>query len=250
MNDIRVKFKTGAAEISANTILATGASESVILAYGHNNTITAGDPTDSHAVTTTAKVPLWVKYSSVNDGSLSVGTGTQTAFQLGTKKWHSAAKMLTFDEFQNTIDLKQWTWVTLYFNQIPRVTATGTIDVWLERLFIDGNTGDWGDLFSGDLTTAGPGGKATNAASGLGQRTLFTVGGLPGADSAFEVEDRRGPLLGRGAIHLSWRGRWGHSIRSLYVYSRPAERVGPNVALPTLRPHRLQRHSRRRHGPH
>ena len=185
--DVRVKYYAPSA-IEAFTVMTDATTESVFLGYGFDNTITAGTP-DTHAVTSTATIPLWAKYSSRDEGSLIVGTGRFSSVSIAKKKWHDSSAVQTFDEFANTIDLKQWTWLTLYFHQITRAATTPTHDIWLERVFIDGNTGDWGDLFDSDAQNdgQGPPGKSANLAAGPGQYTLFTVGGVPGIDSAFKI---------------------------------------------------------------
>lgn len=181
-NEIRVKFN-----VEANTFLAESSERTVFFAYGFDNTITAGTP-NTHATTTTGKIPLWIAYTSRNEGSLVIGTGTKGAVEIGRVKWHDGAKVQTFDDFAGTIDLTQWTWLTLFFRQITRLAATDKLDVWLERVFIDGNTGDWGDLFNADTTPGGPDGKYENTAAGDGQYTLFTVGGVPGIETTYKVE--------------------------------------------------------------
>ena len=185
-NDMRVKFATPHA-LEARVFLGSSVDKTVFLAYGADNTITAGSP-DTHAVTSTDQIPLWAAYTSRNKGSIVVGVGQAVSFEIGKQKWHSAAEVLTFSELSDVIDLKQWTWLTLYFHQINRVGATNKLDIWLERIFLDGNTGEWGDVFDADVDPEGPDGKANNTAAGNGQFSLMTVGGVPGIDSDFEVE--------------------------------------------------------------
>jgi len=213
---IRVKFYAPN-EASANVLLST-ADQTVIAAYGAENTITAGTP-DAHAVTSTDQIPLWVAYIARNQGSIVVGVGSKTVFEVGKKKWHSAAEVLTFDEFPTIIDLSQFTWVTLYFSQILRVATVSLLDVWLQRIFIDGNTGEWGDLFDADLTSTGPNGKANNTAAGSGQYSVLTVGGVPGIDSAFQVEIAE-VRLWDGERYTAAGGGDGDSAFSTYLSSR------------------------------
>ena len=180
--DMRVYFRAeNTGKVDANTLLTDTGSETTFFAYGFDNTITAGTP-DTHAVTSTDAIPLWAKYSSRNNGSIVVGTGRLTAVEIAKEKWHAGAQLKTFDDFAGTVDLKQWTWLTLFFSQDASLT------VWLERVFIDGNTGDWGDLYAADTAVGGPGAKAQNLTSGPGQYTLYTLGGVPGIDSNFSVE--------------------------------------------------------------
>jgi hypothetical protein len=186
--DVRVKYHAPS-EIEAFTVLTDTTTETTFLGYGFDNTITAGSP-NTHAVTDTSRIPLWAKYSSRDEGSIVIGTGRYSAVSIAQKKWHDSSEVQTFDEFANTIDLREWTWITLYFHQILRVDNTDTFDVWLERVFIDGNTGDWGNVFSGDASNdlLGPGGMSKNLTAGDGQYTLFTLGGVPGIDTGYEIE--------------------------------------------------------------
>ena len=109
--------------------------------------------------------------------------------------------------------------------------------MWLERVFIDGNTGEWGDLFNSDTTPSGPGGKSQNTAAGDGQYTLFTCGGVPGINSSFEVEiaetrlwdgeyytaqgggsgdNAFGPYLSTRVPPNNWKHLW-HYLRFTYI---------------------------------
>ena len=46
-------------------------------------------------------------------------------------------------DFANTIDLKEWTWITLYFSHDTGLGGGASdLQVALQRVFIDGNTGD------------------------------------------------------------------------------------------------------------
>lgn len=184
-SDARVKyFATPGGFINANVILSDVGEKAVFLAYGFDNTITAGSP-DTHAVTSSDDIPMWCAYTSRDEGSLIVGTGKVPAVAIAKKKWHDASQVQTFDEFANTIDLTQWTWLTLYFSQQPGLGASASeYQVWLERVFIDGNTGPWGELFNAGVGLY----KAQNTAAGAGQYTLFTVGGVPGIESDYEIE--------------------------------------------------------------
>jgi len=189
---VRTKYWSRAAsscsETDARTVMSENLTQSPILAYGYDNTITAADP-DTHATTTLDKVPLWASYSSRNEGSLAVGTGQDVAVEIATKKWHDGSQILTFDQFGTTIDLKQWTWLTFYYHHITRLGGVDEIDLWLERLFVDGMTDNENFyFFQSDTTANGPGGLSKNLTAGSGQFTLFTCGGLPGIDQEFEVE--------------------------------------------------------------
>ena len=185
-NDIRVKF-FGVSPIEARTVFSDSTEQTVFFAYGYDSTILPGTP-DSHATTSTDTIPLWAAYTNRNEGALVVGVGKNIAVEIGTKRWHASANIQTFDEFAATLDLSQWTWLTLYFHQIERPTVSGTYDVWLERVFIDGNTGEWGDVFDADTSFGGPGGKKQNTIASAGQYSLYSLGGVPGIDTAYEVE--------------------------------------------------------------
>jgi len=188
VNDLRVKFHAGNKEEVEALVTTTGAAEnSVIYAYGFDNTIGAGTP-DTHATTSLDTVPLWCAYNNRDEGSLVIGTGRKPAVSIANKKWHAGSEVQLFSDFANTIDLSQWTWITLYFSQLENPGTSDRFDVWLERVFIDGNTGDWGDLFQSDTATSGPGGKNQNTDAGNGQYTLFTCGGIPGMDNDYELE--------------------------------------------------------------
>jgi hypothetical protein len=181
-NDIRVEFRSNnTGSFDALTVLTDAIDQTVFLAYGYDNT--------TGTTASTSKIPLWCGYSTRNEGSLVIGTGQYPAVEIAKRKWHAGSNVLTFDDFAATVDLSQWTWLTLYFEQVERPSATGVIDVWLERVFIDGNTGEWGDLYNADVSAEGPGGKASNSTTGSTfTNMLFTVGGVPGIDTKFEVE--------------------------------------------------------------
>lgn len=223
-SDVRVRFKAPGS-INAYTVLTDAADETTFLAYGYDNTISAGTP-DTHAVTTTDNIPLWAKYSSRDEGSLVIGVGRFPSVSIAKKKWHDSSGVLTFDEFADTIDLSQWTWITLYFHQIMRVDNVDIFDVWLERVFIDGNTGEWGDLFDSDAMAdgQGPEGKSQNSASTAGQYTLFTVGGVPGIDGDFEVETAE-TRLWAGERYAAQGGGSGTDAFGPYLSTR----VPPNL---------------------
>ena len=185
--DVRVDYKaSNGGKVPAAVLLTSSVSGATLFAYGFDNTITEGSP-DTHVVTSLNKVPLWARYSSRNNGSLSIGTGQTIALEIANEKWHAGAELKVFTDFANTVDLSQWTWLTLYFDQKYNFDASQLV-VWLERVFINGNTGDWGSLYNADVTPDGPGGKAQNLAAGAGQFTLYTLGGVPGIDSEFSVE--------------------------------------------------------------
>lgn len=217
-NDMRVKF----VPTEANTVLTEATKQTVFFAYGFDNTISAGTP-DTHAVTTTSKIPLWAAYTNRNEGSLVVGVGQDSVFELAKRKWHDGSQVQLFTDFANTIDLSEWTWLTMYFSQITRTGTTDTFDVWLERIFIDGNTGDWGDLFNADTSPSGPGGKTENTAAGNGQYTLFTVGGVPGIDTEYEVEIAE-TRLWNGERYTAEGGGSGTETFGTYLSTR----VAPN----------------------
>ena len=111
-NDTRVKYKAVSSNSSGNAnadvVLAENNEQSVILAYGFDNTITAASP-DTHATTTTHKVPLWSAYIARNEGSFCIGVGQKPAVEIATRKWHDGSTVLLFADFGQTSDLKQWT---------------------------------------------------------------------------------------------------------------------------------------------
>ena len=181
-NDIRVKFKAPG-NIDAKVAFTTVGDSSVFLAYGYD-TGYSGSPT-TYNTDSTDDIPLWCQYSSRDEGSLLIGTGRYPAVTIAEKKWHTASKVQTFDEFASVIDLKEWTWLTLYFNQVESLGTPGSFNVWLERVFIDGNTGDWGDLYNADTSVL----KAQNTGSPTAtQYGLFSCGGVLGIDNDYEVE--------------------------------------------------------------
>ena len=216
-NENRVRFFAPNG-IEAYVDLTATVDQTVFLAYGYDNTITPGTP-DTHATTSTDDIPLWCTYTSRDEGSLVIGVGRYPAVSIAKKKWHDGSGVQTFDEFAGTIDLSQWTWLTLYFNQIERLGADGTYDVWLERVFIDGNTGEWGDLYNGDTAPGGPPGMSNNTAAGNGQYSLFSVGGVPGIDSDFEVETAE-TRLWDGEVYTSPGGGNGADAFGPYLSTR------------------------------
>ena len=221
-NDLRVKFYNTSNQPIAAFTLSTGVeSKTVFLAYGHDAKVTPGTP-DTHEVTSTDDIPLWVSYSSRESGTLTVGTGKTSALTISEKKWHDGATQRVFADFANTIDLKQWTWVTLFLSHETGLgAASSSFEVVLQRVFLDGNTGDWGDLFNSGVQLY----KADNAAAGqgVGQYALFTVGGVTGIDSAYEVEIAE-VRLWDGERYVAAGG--GHGIHAFGPYL--SSRVPPN----------------------
>ncbi len=185
-NGVRVKFNSP--NPAPAKVVLPSANKTVFLAYGFNNELAGGGGPTGSAVTSTDKIPLWCTYSDRDGGSLAIGTGQFPSLTIAHRRWHGGSKLQTFSSFGTTIDLTEWNWITLYFHQIKRPGASTKIDVYLERVFINGDTGEWGDLFDVDITSAGPGGKNENTATGPGQYTLFTAGGVPGIDTTYEVE--------------------------------------------------------------
>jgi hypothetical protein len=212
-NDIRVEFRSNnTGSFDALTVLTDAVEQTVFLAYGYDNTIST--------TASTSKIPLWCGFSTRNEGSLVVGTGQFPAVEIAKRKWHAGSNVLTFDDFASTVDLSQWTWLTLYFEQLERPSATNVIDVWLERVFIDGNTGEWGDLYNADVSPEGPGGKASNSTTGnTFTNMLFTVGGVPGIDSKFEVETAE-TRLWNGEVYTAQGGGNGAETFGPYLSSR------------------------------
>ena len=161
-SDVRVKFYSPN-QLNCKIVLTDAADETVFLAYGFDNG-TVGSKPVVYNTASKQKIPVWCSYSTRDEGSLLVGTGRYNGVSIAKKKWHDASEVQTFDEFANIIDVSQFTWLTLYFHQIERVGSPGIFDVWLERVFIDGNTGEWGNLFNADTTPTGPGfGPATSS---------------------------------------------------------------------------------------
>ena len=220
-SDTRVKyFAWTGGYIDANVVLTDAGQKGVFLAYGFDNTITPGTP-DTHAVTSTDNIPIWCAYTSRDEGSLVIGTGKTPAVSIANKKWHDASDVQTFDEFANTIDLKQWTWLTLYFSQQAGLgNSAGEYQVWLERVFIDGNTGEWGDLFNAGVGLY----KSQNTAAGEGQYTLFTVGGVPGIESDYEIETAE-VRLWNGERYAAQGGGSGSNAFGPYLSTR----IPPNL---------------------
>ena len=183
VRDMRVPFfEDGAGAVNATPTLTTNVDNTPILTYGWNMATASAS---SWTVTSLDNVPLWINWSSRNEGSLSIGVGSRTSVEIAKRKWYPGANILTFDAFAGTLDLKQWTWITLYLHHAARPQSSATYyDVWLERVFIDGNTGDWGHVYDADIDIDG---IAANA-SGTYQNGLFMVGGLPGMDQEFQVE--------------------------------------------------------------
>lgn len=181
-NDVRVSYRSPGL-FDGRVAFTDVGNQSVFLAYGHDTGYT-GSPRD-YATESTNDIPLWAQFSTRDEGSLIVGTGRFPAVTIAKKKWHAGSGVQTFDEFANTIDLKQWTWLTLYFNQVESLGTPGEFHVWLERVFIDGNTGPWGDLYNADTSIV----KATNASSPSDvQYALYTLGGVQSLDTDYEVE--------------------------------------------------------------
>jgi hypothetical protein len=189
-NDTRVKFYNRKNNAISGQVLFTGSeTRTVFLAYGAENTIIPGTnpATNSHAVTSTDDIPLWAAYTSRDAGTLVVGTGEQEALTISKRKWHAGAEQRTFDDFANVIDLKEWNWLTLFFSQEPGIEAgaSSNFQVWLQRVFLDGNTGEWGEFYNAGTQVYK---NRNNTATGDGQYSLFTVGGVPGIDTQYEVE--------------------------------------------------------------
>ncbi len=181
-NDVRVKFYSPGA-VDAKIAFTDVGQKTVFFGYGYDTNY-VGRPA-VYTTTSTDAIPLWAQYSSRDEGSLIVGTGRYPAVSIAKKKWHDASEVQTFDEFANVIDLSQWTWLTMYFNQVESLGTPGSFNVWLERVFIDGNTGDWGDLYNADTSVF----KAANTGSPTDvQYALYTCGGIPSLDTDYEVE--------------------------------------------------------------
>lgn len=176
------------------TAFVGGGDDSVILAYGWDmGTDPAGGTgtgnNDFFNVTSLDNVSMWVKWTSRNEGSLSVGLGKNTVFQLATRKWYAGAEVLLFNEFAgDAVDVRQWTWITLYYRHVHRQNHATQIVVYLDKVFIDGEGGDWSPIGAvADARDAKL--KKNNASRYSNQRYgLFMVGGLPGAAQKFDIE--------------------------------------------------------------
>ena len=218
-SDLRVKFfDTYGAAVEVYTIQTDAVDQTIFLAYGYDSGYT-GRPA-IYNTTATSQIPLWCAYSTREGNSLTIGTGSKPALQISEKKWHDGAKLLTFDEFANTVDITQWTWLTLYFNQIASLDDPTELSIWLERVFIDGNTGDWGDLFNGDATLF----KSDNTSSPTDtQYALYSCGGVPGIDTDLEVEIAE-TRLWDGEFYTAEGGGNGPNAFGPYISTR----VPPN----------------------
>jgi hypothetical protein len=221
--NLRAVYYNYAGKFEAPVVLNVGLDNSPILAYGWNMTANAGTDPDTWTVTDLRKVPLWINWSSRNEGSLSIGVGKKPKVEIAEKRWYDGSGVLTFDEFANVIDLKQWTWITLYYHHIPNPGTAANFDVWLERIFLDGNTGDWGSLFDADTSLSG---IAANATPGISvfTRGLFTLGGLPGLDQKYEVEIAEARLWD-GEYYTAAGGGGGANAFGPYLSSR----IPPNL---------------------
>lgn len=90
---------------------------------------------------------LWAKYSSLHQGSLAIGCGSTTLFQLGTKAWLPGDRLRLFTDFTPEVKLTEFTWLTAFCTLVNVGTAaTPSVILMLERIFIDGETGDWGAI--------------------------------------------------------------------------------------------------------
>jgi hypothetical protein len=216
-NDVRVKYYA-LSPVEVNTVFNTSVEQTVLFAYGYDASVLPGTP-DTHATTSTDTIPLWVSYTNRNEGALVVGVGRNVGVEIGTRRWHASANIQTFDEFASTLDLSQWTWITLYFHHIARPTLADTLDVWLERVFIDGNTGEWGDVFDADTGLNGPNGKSQNTAATAGQYALYSLGGVPGIDTAYEVEIAEARLWA-GERYAAQGGGSGQNAFGTYMSTR------------------------------
>lgn len=207
INDIRTTFKAepSAVDVDADVYVSPTTEQTVLLAYGNSSTVASTD-----------QIPVWASYSTRNGGSLVIGTGRIPCFELAQKKWHAGSEVRTFDEFANVIDLTEWTWITLHLEQILRGS---TLDVWLRRIFLDGNTGEWGDLFSADTAPGGPAGKKINAAAGDGQHLLFTVGS-PRNIQTYHTAEFAEVRLWQGEYYTAQGGGSGPNAFGAYLSSR------------------------------
>jgi len=221
---LRAKFYAqGAGAINGKVFLGVTDS-SPILAYGYDMEYSGSGP---HVWNTTSldQVPMWVTWSSRNEGSLVIGVGNLPQIEVATKKWHTDSGVKTFDEFANTIDLKQWTWITLYYHHLVRPASVNDyIDVWLERVFIDGNTGEWGETFWADMTLNGIWPNSAASVPAVVKYGLYTCGGLPGLDQKYDVEIAE-TRLWAGQRYTAEGGGGGDTAFGPYM----SNRLPPNI---------------------
>ena len=208
-NNMAVRYyKGGGSEIDCIVVLTENTVDTPILTYGWDMTVDEDTDPDTWTVASLDKVPMWVNWSNRNEGSLAIGVGNQVSLEIATKKWYAGAELMTFEELAGEIDLRQWTWITLFYYHYKRQNTSQTYyDVWLRRIFLDGNTGEWGQRYDIAVDLEG---IAFNVASGPGQYGLFMVGGLPGRDQEYEVEHAE-TRLWDGERYYSFDGvtTWG-----------------------------------------
>ena len=176
-NDLRCKFYAPTAdttETDVTTILSNNIAQTLIFSYGADN-----------AATSTDDIPIWAAYSTRNRGSLVVGVGQKTVFELAESKWHAGSKVRLFSEFANTIDVTEWTWLTFYITHSARATGSSIIDANLRLLYIDGNGGEWSEIYDADPDV---GGIAANSGAGNEQYALVHLGGPSGITPVEDVE--------------------------------------------------------------
>jgi len=233
INDMRVPFfATNGGAIDGTVVLTGSVDNSPILAYGYDMSQDAFGPPIDWTTESLDTVPMWINWTSRNEGSLSIGVGTRPLVEIANKKWHEASGVQTFGSFANAIDMKQWTWITLYYHHIPRIgVANVAIDVWLERVFLDGNTtsgsGSWGEWYNAEITSL-PNGMARNAdmtgAELAFQYALFTLGGPPGMDQKYRVEIAEARVWD-GEYYTAPGGGTGNNAFGPYMSSR----LPPNI---------------------
>ena len=174
-------------KVSAYSVLTGSVTDTPLLTYGYD--MICSSSTGPFNVTSLDDVALWVNWTSRNEGSITVGVGKKTLVEIAKRKWWSGATVTTFDDLGGTIDFTQWTWITLYYSHQKRPNVgTNIFDVWLERVFFDGNTGSWGEVYDADLST---GGINENNHTGLNSKAnqgLFILGGLGGAKQEYQTE--------------------------------------------------------------
>ena len=183
-NELPCPFKAeNTTNVEPYVVITDSGNSTPCLAYGWD----MAKPAGSWSTDERNKIPMWIEITDRNDGSLAIGTGKEVAVEISSRKWWQGADTQTFDEFAGVIDLEEFTWLTLYFQQYQRPGTTEDIlDLYLERVFIDGNTGEWGETFSGDPST--PINKNPEPSKGPYQYGLFTVGGFPALDQKYDVD--------------------------------------------------------------
>ena len=134
------------------------------------------------------KIPFWLAWSNRNEGSIAWGVGDSIRGEIGKRKWYTGSQTKLFTDFKTKIDLSQWTWFTFVLTHFLAPNSATALSVYFERIFIDGNSGEWGakSWAAGNALY-----KADNATGNTNE--LFCVGSPDtgadkGLDSKYQVE--------------------------------------------------------------